>query len=749
MRRAPYALLLLLAPLIPLWRCLTGEAIGAFDQIRQLAPWNGPKPGQPWDVLQADGVLQFWVWRDLVFKSWGRGQLPAWNPYELAGTPLLANSQSGVLYPPHILVGLLHLPTGFGMFLLAWTHLALAGFGTSALVRRLGGSALGGAVAGLLFSLSPFMLGWTALPSVIETVAWIPWVLANLASVLSPQDRLRRASGIWLAVSVAGLILAGHLQFVAYGVMAAAILGIALVLRSRDFIGLVRAVIAIVAGACVAAPQLLPVLSYSQFSHRRNVPTEDGYHDYLGSALRPTDLVSRVANPYGQGDPNEYVDASQAPYSTFWPALSRPGANFAESALTLGPLTLALIGLLVIRRPKARDWVPMAAIAALALLLGLGTPLNRLLYFFVPGWSSTGSPGRIVALFVLAGCVLAGLALRDEEEVDAKKAGIGIGIAALVALLTLVPLTDPAPNGLNSDAWGVISGAAAAGAPMFLLATALAAFGVWCAATRKFGGAAALLAAMTLIAVLQHPVRLVRTGNPDFLASRPIVPAQENGRIAVVNGPWALVAPAPALYPPNTLAAAGLHDLAGYDSLMHRDSVGLLKEIDGQDAAPEANGNMMFVKATADPAKLADAGVTEVWSRKELPTFGTPAATDNGVYVYRLSGPGRFEGQPIEENLQELKIRATGPKSLVVRERNMPGWSAKVDGASVPISGSVWREIQVPAGEHTVEFRYSPPGLSDGLMLGAAGIAMLIAIVLTARRRTFPPKSSQLETADA
>ena len=58
---------LALLPLIPLSKViLSGEAIGPFDQIRQMAPWNGAKPSQPWDVLQADGVLQFFVWRDLV-----------------------------------------------------------------------------------------------------------------------------------------------------------------------------------------------------------------------------------------------------------------------------------------------------------------------------------------------------------------------------------------------------------------------------------------------------------------------------------------------------------------------------------------------------------------------------------------------------------------------------------------------------------------------------------------------------------
>src|SRR5262245_20619299 len=102
-------LLFLLLPLIPLHRAVfLGETIGPFDQIRQMAPWNGPAPGEPWDVLAADGVLQFYPWRKLVLESWGRHEMPFWNPYELAGTPLLANSQSAGFYPPHIMLGMLH-----------------------------------------------------------------------------------------------------------------------------------------------------------------------------------------------------------------------------------------------------------------------------------------------------------------------------------------------------------------------------------------------------------------------------------------------------------------------------------------------------------------------------------------------------------------------------------------------------------------------------------------------------------------
>jgi len=749
LRRRWLLLVLLLAPLFPLWRAVFGgESIGPYDQIRQMAPWNGPAPAQPWDVLQADGVLQFYAWRDLVLESWGRGEVPAWNPYQLAGTPLLANSQSGGFYPPHILLGVLHVPAGLAMTLLAWFHLAVAGIGTALLSRRFGASRVGATVAGLLFALSPFMLAWTALPSVITTVAWIPWVLAGVTGVFRSDRAVFGRSSLLLAVSTGMMLLAGHLQFSAYGLMAAVILLLALLASSArrestsetngdpahaarpPFVSLGNAALGLLLGAMLAAAQLLPVLQYGNFSHRRGAPTAEGYQAYSASALKTSDLVSRLANPFGQGDPTEKVVA-EAPFSTFWPALSRAGANYAESALTLGPITLVLLGLLALRRPRARQWVPLAAVGVVALLLALGTPLNQLLYFAVPGWSATGSPGRISVLFVLAGCALAGLALPDDEPLDRRRALMAAGAGALVALLSLVPMTDPAPQGVAPDAWVAISGASSAYALPFLAATLLALGGAWFAATHPGRGALVLLASMFVIGLIEHVPKLVRTGDASFLKTSPMG-AVGSERVAVVNSAWGLDRAVPALYPPNTPTAARIHDLAGYDSLIHRDTVAALRDVNGQDPAPGANGNMMFVKRTADPAKLADAGVTRVWSRQELPQLGQPTRTTDGVLEYALPGPGRAStpngsGQIEREGLGSLSVRATGPGTLVVRERNLPGWTAAIGGKEIPIRGDRWIELDLPDGDSVVDLRYTPPGLSSGRIVSF--VALLLCIV--------------------
>jgi hypothetical protein len=781
-RRWPW-LILILFPLLPLWRtAFLGEAIGPFDQIRQMAPWSGPAPGRPFDVLQADAVLQFYPWRDMVFEAWSQGQMPLWNPFQLAGTPLLANSQSAGFYPPHILLGVLHVPTHWAMALLAWFHLAWAGLGTMALARRLGASETGAGLGGLLFSGSAFLIAWTALPSVVSTVAWIPWALTAVYGLFgnraSPEDRSsaetwRSAAG--LAACVGMMLLAGHLQFAFYGLLAVVVVALmrfvgGLADRSekshRTFVPALLCLLAIGLGAGLAAPQLLPVLEHSQFSHRRNVPTEEGYQAYVAGAIAPFELVGLVF-PTAVGRPDRFAPGAE-PLSQYWPALVKQGSNFAEGAIGIGPL--AFFGLLLFpwRRAPMRLWAPVAALGVLALLLALGTVLNKPLYLWVPGWSSTGSPGRIGVLFVLAACVLAGVGLdaflrREPDQKSILRAGVAIPVAAVLTLLAASQVAgsfEPRFPGMDPGIVGRLGAVAASGIGL-ALALALAGAGVaWTA--RRGREEAPHLAGGVLAALLMWPMaslwtHLIPSGEP---LPNSGIEATNGERIAAINDPWELVVAAPATLPPNTASILRLHDLAGYDSLLHRDTHLFLGYVNGQDPAPPANGNIQYVKPTAPPEKLAEAGVSRVYSRK--PLGPTPAVSGpGGLLVYDLLGgerafvaspdaDGRKAAAAIEDGYDRQTVRAQGPGLLTVRDRLMPGWRAFLDGRELPLVNrspwqapdgrkvQLWRQVELPDGEHSVEFRYDPPGMRTGWALFAPSVLLtgaLAALAWRERRR--------------
>jgi hypothetical protein len=82
----------------------------------------------------------------------------------------------------------------------------------------------------------------------------------------------------------------------------------------------------------------------------------------------------------------------------------------------------------------------------------------------------------------------------------------------------------------------------------------------------------------------------------------------------------------------------------------------------------------------------------------------------------------------------ELRIRSDAPALLVVVEARRAGWSARVDGRAVDTVAAnlLFIGVPVPAGQHTVELSYFPPGLIPGVAL--AGLALLAACWMLCRR---------------
>lgn len=726
MRRFKPWWFLILLPLIPLWKAVfRGEAIGPWDHIRQFAPWFGPPADQPYDILQVDGAIQFYVWRDLVFDAWSKFQFPMWNSYELAGTPLLANSQSGALYPPHILVGVLHIPTSIGITLLAWLHLALAGLGVYRLSRALGASEAGALLAGASFMLSPFLVTWTALASVVSTVAWIPWALAFTLEFLGEPSNRRK--GVGVALCVAMMFLGGHLQFAAYGCIALVV--VAAFKARAGLRPLAGWALACVAGVLIASPQLIPVLQYGQFSHRRGEATEAGYDGYVASAIRPWQFGNLV-NPQGLGNPREHGDMARI--SSYWPAVVKRGDNFAESAVAPGAVVVAFLCFMPFVGRRLRPALGVGVVGLVGLLLATGTPLTRAMYFLIPGWSSTGSPGRAIVLFLLAACVLGGIAATHLFDAETRpKNPLPVQAMALIfALLTAgsigLGITGAkTPDFMEHDEFQkFVAVASSSGMFLTLIIAAIAVQPAILGYFRSRGpGTAPALVLLPLGAVacalLGGVGNWIMTGRP---LDPPKIDVEPHERAAFINDAWELMTVPPANFPPNLAALFRIHELGGYDSLMHRESVRVLHEVDGQDSAPPANGNIQFVKPTADPAKLAEAGVTQVFS---VLRSNPPEQIRDPV-----QGPGRVSAEGgsaeiVSEDFRSVTVKAAGPGVLTLRDRWMQGWTATVDGKPSAVPEGRWLEVMLEPGQHEVRFSYAPPNFSSLLFLSLLSLAAL------------------------
>lgn len=733
--------LLVLLPLLVLWRVFfLGEAIGPHDHINFMSGAGLGRETSAWDVLTADGVLQFYVWRDLVFSAWGRGEIPLWNPYAMAGTPLLANSQSGALYPLHILVGVLHLPTWLGLGILAWFHLALAGLGTARLARLFGADLVGQAVAGASFLLSPFMVGWIPLASAVSTVAWIPWVLCGIVEVADPATRRRGVA--LLGVASAMMLLAGHLQFAAFGMMAAVLFVIGFAVVHRDAKAAVACVLALAAGGMIAAPQVLPTLQYSQFSHRRAAPTEEGFKAYQSSAIRAFEY-SNFVYPMTLGNPRERLEDEGADISVFWGGYFKLGGNTLECAVSPGTFCVALLLFLplAVKRIRAEGkGGPLAVVALCALfffLVASGILVTRLLYFYAPGWSATGSPGRAAAVMVLLLCVMAGVSYSylDKHAPPIYKYGALAFAVAGFASLSLTSLSGSAlyfaPSETNLMKARAAAGALAGGLLSMLLAAQPIIVNLLPKATKVRIPLA--LAAVIVPFIAWGGALFLETGKP--VEVKLPFPVKPHERIAVVNDSWNLFFRPPGFFPPNLLSLARVHEIGGYDSLIHRETKQILNEIDKKDSSPEENGNILNVRRPADMERLAEAGVSQYWYRIGM----RPRLTV-------IDGPGRVSAtngsaEITAETLNTVSVTAKmdSPGTLTLRDRLMDGWMVQVDGKEQILKeGSRWREVELPAGEHSMVFRYTPPTWPMAWYLAACGLALLLGVT-SLKTRTLEP----------
>ena len=77
--------------------------VGLYYPFRDAYFKTNPN-GLPYkNFLITDPVRQLYPWKQISIEAEKKSTLPTWNPYNFAGTPLLANFQSAIFYPLNIL----------------------------------------------------------------------------------------------------------------------------------------------------------------------------------------------------------------------------------------------------------------------------------------------------------------------------------------------------------------------------------------------------------------------------------------------------------------------------------------------------------------------------------------------------------------------------------------------------------------------------------------------------------------------
>ncbi len=330
------------------------------------------------------------------------GTIPLWDPTLGTGSPFLGGgthhpmflqAHLHLFYPLNVLwLGLAERKQFIPHALLQYHHAfhyLLAGVFTYAYGRQLGLARFPASLAGIAFMFSGFLLAHVQHWTMVDTIVWLPLVLA---CVVRADATGQRRWGVLAGLGLGIAFLAGHPQIFYYMALVAAALGLTLlgrrVMARQPWARLATVYLLVPAVALgIAAVQLLPSWEAALGSHRAGL-------DYGWKAIgsyRPAFLLQLVL-PWGLLP----VEGWQASTSEFY--------------LYPGILPLVLAGYAVARR---WDWRVgfHAAVALGAVLLAFGDNYGafRLAYELIPGLGLFRIPARILGLVSFALAVLAGL----------------------------------------------------------------------------------------------------------------------------------------------------------------------------------------------------------------------------------------------------------------------------------------------------------------------------------------------------
>ncbi|MBI2031281.1 MAG: YfhO family protein [Candidatus Levybacteria bacterium] len=192
--------------------------VGLYHPFRDLYSKEFPR-GVPFkNFLITDPVRQQYPWRYLAINLEKNLELPLWNPYNFAGTPLLANHQSAALYPLNLLFFIL--PFNFSWSILIILQPLLAGIFLFLYLNNFKLNRWAGIIGSITFSFSGFSIAWMEWNTILHTALWLPLILLATDkivfsikySVLSIKNKNFLIWGLIFVLSLTSAFFAGHLQ---------------------------------------------------------------------------------------------------------------------------------------------------------------------------------------------------------------------------------------------------------------------------------------------------------------------------------------------------------------------------------------------------------------------------------------------------------------------------------------------------------------------------------------------------------
>jgi hypothetical protein len=690
-----------------------------------------------------DLTIYFYPMQRTALNMLLRGEIPLWFPYGGFGTPFAAMADVLIYYPVSWLSWLLPQPFGFNFALMF--HVYLAALATYWLARDLEMSEPAAFTASVTYALSGPFLSTVSMTNVLVAVSWLPvCLLATRWAARQPTAWRIMVLGAAFALQAIG----GEPVFN----FATALLAIPLCgARLPRFLRVLVPGAAF--GVALIAVQLIPGVELLGKSIRHS-----SHFTFLEASqwsLHPLNLLELLV-------PDVMVLNSNDAFRWFIYSVGQP--YLVNLYLGLLPLGLAAWAL---TRGAKREVAWIGAMLAGFLLLSFGShsALYTLFYKLVPFVGTSRYPSKLMVIVAFCVALLAAWgidALRDARAPSWRwtvwPAAIAVGIA--IRAVTCDDLyrdwiTESLRTMFHPEVLAIHGAKLAAMALLLALAFALSkrrpstmiAMVVVCL-TLDLAGTGHWVNPIAPKDIFTRPsplLKLIGNGSPDFriagdaVAPRPRFPIIEDwspealafldGRLAMTQGDALDGVRDARDVSPNALFTPEYLDL--------RQRAGAF--VRSHEHADLGRFNIRYfitnprVGNETVPAGLHEVGRANTISRK-LIVWEIEGWRPRVEVLNTVGSTARVTHET--NSTVEVATGSPAAGTLLLRESFDSAWRARVDGVLTPITVSPdnFRLVPVPAGKHTVEFRYRPLSFQVGFAITLAALGAFLLVAFKAAR---------------
>lgn len=704
--------------------------------------------------------------------AWGNirsGTSPLWWGRMFGGFNTLGAGQSAIFYLPNAIFGWLAPFTAFRVWFFLHLWLMTAGWFTWAWRRW--GSLTGAVVVAIGGTLNGYLIYHSMFLPYVVGLTMLPWSLLALDAVIA-SPRLRNCALLSLLVGAMALQLTQLLWIVLIALGGCAVFE--LVRRKSGLLPWIRVGGSLVLGVALGAVQLVSQISFSDSSVRPRL-SEGAAFEFASEAKHLTTLlVPGLLGGTGTGP------IGRTPW--LGGSLQHELANY----LGITIVALAVIGVISLRRHRLSFALMVLGVLGVLTALGGHTPLGPLVYDWVPLASRFRAWSRNLLWTNVAVAMLAGAGAREFLRAPRRWASrvLIAGVCGAVLMLLLPAFTDLGGSMLQGSA-----GVRARLLPVAFILL-LGGTGVLIARSRLLGMA-------TLAAVCALDLGLFAIAAPWRTQGLPASQVAQTFNDAPppfgapVDTPggidrWASdVVDASAFWP--SVIGHESRSMNGYDPLLQRDysstlggmayngympdpnawQAGWIPDIlrtttwlaSGYAGAPgsawtsqrqfESYAVYTYTPRLADAYLVGEARVrsldesrvgindpntpltrfayvdTTTIDRSEVPRFAVLDTPGNSGTV--------IDGGMDSGGYGRWTVNAARPSLFVTSYAWMDGWTATVDGESVPVArtNALVLGVPVPAGQHEVRLRFTPPGWTTGrnITFAAGALVLLLCLV--------------------